>query len=465
MNGWRSFSWAAGLLLAACVTSASPAHAEANPIDVAASQAYDLETLDVYLDGERSSLQASLIDGTAYFPLETVTELGGVAEASSDGSSYTLSSANQTIVFTVGETARTVNGFLQTERRAAHEIGNQVYVPAVWVEEMLRVKLVNDSFTSSLYIFRERNDGSSPPRQTPSGSNVTISEAPPTVTGVRLVGDEIQIEATGDVEPRVFRLKSPERLVIDLPNATVERNADGSASGSYEVDPDHPYVASIRYSLFALDPVTVRIAVDLKQPTWYHVVPSKGEPGAVIRFLEAEPVQVMIDAGHGGSDPGAISYSGKFEKDFTLPIALKVADRLAEEALIQPILTRDDDTYTSPSERAARANRLGVDLFVSIHMNASDSRSVKGTETYYWRDDSLEFAQIVHQELLKAVGSSDRKVKKERFVVVRETTMPAVLLEIGFISNADEEEKLLNEQVQDRVAEAIVAAIKKYFQI
>lgn len=464
MSGWKTFSWAAGLLLSA-VIAASPVQAEELPAAVSEKQTFDWEPMDVYLDGERSDIAAYLIDGTAYLPLETVAALGGSAEASPDEGTYIISSGDQEVRFTIGEKARVVNGSLQPERRAAYGIDGEVFIPAAWVEKVLRVKTVNDAFTTSLYIFRERENRTTSPQTNPSDSHVTISEAPPTVTGVRLQGDELWIEATGEVEPRVFRLKSPERIVIDLPNAVVERQADGSASGSYEVDPDHPYVASIRYSLFALDPVTVRIAVDLKQPVWYHVVPSDGEAGALIRLLEAEPVKVVIDAGHGGSDPGAISYSGKYEKDFTLPIALKTAERLEAEKMIVPILIRKDDTYTSPSERAALANSLGADLFVSIHMNASDSKSVKGTETYYWREDSLAFAKIVHQELLNAVGSNDRKVKRERFVVVRETTMPAVLLEIGFISNKEEEEKLLNEQTQDRIADAIVAAIQRYFQL
>jgi len=322
------------------------------------------------------------------------------------------------------------------------------------------------------------NGGSTKPlsNQTPatnSPSAVVISNALPLLAGITVDDQTVSIETTGATTPKSFQLKSPDRIVVDLEGATVERAADGSASGTIAVDPNHPIVAGVRYSLFAIEPSTVRVVIDLKQPKPFRMVAADDGSGVLVRFDGAvagdsgprKPIRVMIDAGHGGTDPGAISVNGRYEKDLTLPVALKVAERLAAEPMIEPLLARSGDTYLAPSERAALANAQQVDLFISIHANTASSPSVAGTETYYWRDDSAAFAQTIHESLLGAIGSNDRKVKKERFVVVRETTMPAALLELGFISNPADEAKLYDDQMQNRIADAIVAAIKTYYSI
>lgn len=285
----------------------------------------------------------------------------------------------------------------------------------------------------------------------------------PTLTAIRLEGDSLRVETSGAVKANVFSLKSPERIVLDLPNATIARDENGKASGGIAVAADHPYIQGIRYSLFATEPSTVRIVIDLKSAKPYSL--KQEEYGTVLHFTPIRPIRVILDAGHGGNDPGAISATGRFEKDATLPIASMVFERLQSEKLIQPAMIRDDDTYISPVGRAAAANKQGADLFISIHANTASSSSVKGTETYYWREDSLEFANVIHEALLQTFGSADRKVKKERFVVVKDTTMPAVLLELGFLTNKEDEAKLYDEQMQQRIADAIVAAIKKHFHI
>jgi N-acetylmuramoyl-L-alanine amidase len=477
-NRIGQLGWAAGCLVAAAVWMTSPA---------AANAATAAQSVQLYVDGEQSALAVSTIKGSPYVPLDTVVSLGGAMKADADGETYTISSGRKEVRFTVGEKQRYVDGVPQTELEAASTIGSKVLVPLAWVADTLNVKFVNDKFTSSVYVFHKLAGAStvmSPALNTadqhistppsisnvvspsqPSNTPVTVSDAPPTFTGITIEGDALRIDATGELTPTVFHLKAPERIVIDLPGATLERAADGSASGSVSVDANHPYISGIRYSLFAVEPSTVRIVVDLKKSKTYRMKAGANGTGATIHFADRKPIQVMIDAGHGGHDPGAISITSKYEKDVTLSVAEKVNERLAKESLIEPILVRDDDTYTSPAERAAAANAQGVDLFVSIHANTASSPGVKGTETYYWRENSLAFAQTVHKELLNAIGSADRKVKQAKFAVVRETTMPAALLELGFLTNSDDEAKLFNEQIQDRIADAIVTAIKTYYSI
>ncbi|TLS53158.1 AMIN domain-containing protein [Paenibacillus antri] len=479
-NGWRTLAWTAGGVLAAAIwLQAAPGSA------LAAAT-----TATLYVDGEERDWSARSIDGAAYLSLEAIAGLGGAAKAEQDGKTYTITAGRKEVRFTLGEKQRFVDGAPATGDATARSEEGTVYVPAAWLTDTLGVKVVKDRFTDSVYVFRlqagakpiatiptppKENEAvvSTPPTSADpgkpstgsSGSPVTVSEAQPVFQGLTLDGDALHIEATGEVKPTVFVLKSPERIVVDLPNATLERGPDGSASGTLAIDANHPYIAGIRYSLFATEPSTVRIVVDLKAPKPYSLRTAADGSGAVLHFTEAKPVKVMIDAGHGGNDPGAISRTGKYEKDLTLSVTQKVLDRLKNEKLVEPFSIREDDTYLSPAERAKVANAAGVDLFISIHANTASSATVKGTETYYWNDNSVEFAKQIHDSILQAVGSADRKVKQERFVVVRETTMPAALLELGFITNADDEAKLYNDAVQDRIADAIVASIKAYFRI
>lgn len=193
---------------------------------------------------------------------------------------------------------------------------------------------------------------------------------------------------------------------------------------------------------------------------------SSVEPIGSIVFDPALPrtkdVTVMIDAGHGGQDTGAISVRGRYEKDLNLRVAQMVYTILSVDGTVTPRLMRATDQFIAPLERVRIANEMRVDLFVSIHANMAPSPLVQGVESFYWREDSLFFATALHKAVLDAVGTNDRGVRKQRFAVVRATTMPAVLLELGFLSNASEEAKLHDEVTQRRIAEGIAGAIIAY---
>ncbi|MFF3923091.1 N-acetylmuramoyl-L-alanine amidase [Paenibacillus lactis] len=174
--------------------------------------------------------------------------------------------------------------------------------------------------------------------------------------------------------------------------------------------------------------------------------------------------KIALDAGHGGKDPGALGPSNTKEKDFALTMVQKVEQRLKKNKKVSTILTRDNDTFLELSERVNIAKKKKVDIFVSIHANSSNNVA-SGTETYYTREDSRALADIMHKHLVEATGLRDRKVKRESLQVTRETNMPAVLLEVGFINHPEDEKKLFDSSFQDRVADAIVAGIYEYFDI
>lgn len=174
---------------------------------------------------------------------------------------------------------------------------------------------------------------------------------------------------------------------------------------------------------------------------------------------------IVIDAGHGGKDPGARGITGRLEKDFNLTIALKLRDLLQLNPNIEVHLTRDTDVFLELSERSAFANKLKADGFISIHANNTGSATPSGYETWYTRDASKKFAEAMHKKVLPATGFIDRKVKVGSLAVCRETKMPAILLEAGFLSNPVEEAMLFTESWQDKYVKAIYEGICEYFGV
>ena len=192
---------------------------------------------------------------------------------------------------------------------------------------------------------------------------------------------------------------------------------------------------------------------------------------------------VYLDAGHGGYDPGA-SYFGISEKSLTLAIQSRVKAKLEAEGY-QVVTTRTSDTYVDLTDRSRAANASESDIFVSIHINASGSSAAQGIETYYYQpyaeypsrinatyhanptrlsmSDTL--ANAIQSSLINATGAQNQGVKRQTFAVLRETTAPAVLLELGFLSNPQEAARLNTSAYQEILANAIVAGIKRYYSI
>jgi len=175
--------------------------------------------------------------------------------------------------------------------------------------------------------------------------------------------------------------------------------------------------------------------------------------------------KIMIDPGHGGKDPGTKGFSGNEEKDVNLSVALKVYELLQKDSRFAPRLTRTDDTFVELENRAAMANDWQADAFLSIHGNSYSDKSVSGTEAYYRHDSGLPLAQAVHGELLKAMGFKDRGVRVNELKVLSSSEMSAALIEIGYLTNPEEEAAILDEEGQERAAQAIVDGLKQYFAI
>jgi len=224
--------------------------------------------------------------------------------------------------------------------------------------------------------------------------------------------------------------------------------------------------------------------------------------------------KVVIDPGHGGKDPGAIGVGGLLEKDVNLRIGLMLRDKLRQMGY-RVIMTREDDTFIELEERAAVANRVGADLFISIHANSSRSPSARGVETYYvddrgpysatarammalrsaqssppsqvlgtdapltglakavlygalleeFRKESRELALAVQSSLSGILGVPNRGAHGNKGLrVLRYSRCPGILVEVGFLSNPQTAAKLRSSAYCDRIAGAIASAVNRYFE-
>lgn len=228
------------------------------------------------------------------------------------------------------------------------------------------------------------------------------------------------------------------------------------------------------------------------------------EPKAKDKFI------VVLDAGHGGHDPGNLG-NGYLEKNIALDVVLKVGQMLSKDEGIEVIYTRDDDTFVDLFVRGEIANKANADLFVSVHCNAHRS-DANGAETYVlslggntknmevakkensviylednyeekyseydlnspefvigstimqeeFLDQSIDLAKRVQNNFVKRLSRKDRKVKQAAFIVLHQTFMPSVLVELGFLTNKDEGAYLNSEKGQNEMATAIANAILDY---
>lgn len=193
-------------------------------------------------------------------------------------------------------------------------------------------------------------------------------------------------------------------------------------------------------------------------------LPVQNNPTPVIVPPVKDPAKkvVVIDPGHGGSDVGA-TRNGIYEKTITLDVSKKVADMLRNKGY-EVVMTRATDKTVSLQERVEISENSNPDLFVSIHVNSSNSETPSGLETHYYKDNSLELAKNVHASMLNNINSPNRGLFKSKFYVINHTTAPAILVEIGFLSNPSERDQLISEHRKQATAKAIAEGIYEYFK-
>ena len=174
--------------------------------------------------------------------------------------------------------------------------------------------------------------------------------------------------------------------------------------------------------------------------------------------------KVFIDAGHGGTDPGALGY-GYRESDLNLQVAKKVEAKLKSKG-IDVKMSRNSDIFYSLSERAEMANDYGADAFVSIHQNSAEAKSANGIETYYNRkkEEDRPLSNDIQKQVISQTGANNRGVKNAEFTVLVKSEMISALVECGFITNESEVKKLSDSSYQDKLATGIANGIEEYLK-
>jgi N-acetylmuramoyl-L-alanine amidase len=392
----------------------------------------------------------------------------------------------------------------------------------------------------------------------------TLSPAALAADPVRAVrvwpsGEYSRVTLEFEVEPRhtVNLIRNPDRLVVDIDGLDLDSLA---AAVSNKVRPDDPYIAQIRVGQFK--PGVVRLVIDLKadakpqafllQPVGeyghrlvldvYPAVPvdpllalleeRSSKPVAAEDAPRIEPwplepkkgrgranrdkpvahrlVTVVVDAGHGGEDPGARGRRGSREKHITLSIAKRLKALIDAEPNMRAVLTRDGDYFVPLAARVEKARRVRADLFVSIHADAYVLPHARGASVFALSErgatsaaanwlakrendadliggvnldvkdrhlaetlldlsqtatisDSLKLGRAVLDELGDINTLHKPHVEQAGFAVLKAPDVPSILVETAFISNPEEEKKLNNAAHQDKVARAVLAGIKRYF--
>lgn len=198
---------------------------------------------------------------------------------------------------------------------------------------------------------------------------------------------------------------------------------------------------------------------------------------AVLGPLEKK-YKVVVDAGHGGYDPGAITKQGVYEKEINLEMAKRVKELLGPTG-IEVLLTREEDIDYVPEGvkgrqarkqadldyRISLAQEFEADILISLHLNATPSGRNTGAETFYYFDsvEGKRLAETIQQELIKVPGMNRRIAKPGEYYLLRNSPMPAVIVELGYISNPKEFARLQEPWYQDQLAKAVAKGVANYF--
>ena len=169
---------------------------------------------------------------------------------------------------------------------------------------------------------------------------------------------------------------------------------------------------------------------------------------------------VVIDAGHGGHDNGG-QWGRVYEKHLALDTAFRLESKLKSMGY-QTVMTRRSDYFISLPQRVSTGNGYRNAIFVSIHYNYTWKPEVSGLETFYSSEEGRHLAQCVQNSLIQSTRTVDRSAKYARFYVIRNSTLPAVLVEGGFVSNAEERSRMKSAWFRDKIAQGIVDGIQRY---
>jgi len=445
------------------------------------------EDISLYVDGKKVSSDVApvAVSGRTMVPARSIFEKLG-AEVTWFGSrqQIIIRSVKARIVLNLGSDIAYVNNKSVKLDVEPMVINGRTLIPVRFVSEELGYNVKWNPNDNSVHINTKED------KIIPDVEKISVTKK-----GNATV---VTAKVSNMVRPSISYASDPTRFIADFPNA--ELSIDGS---SYKVESKS--VKEIRYAIHPEytrivieSPVDVTYKVSYTSNTMVVTVTSiakdddkennkednkeddaKEEIGD-IPIVSSKDTLVVIDAGHGGDDCGAIGYDSDgneeiYESEANLAIALK-AEKYLKEAGVSVIMTRTKDVSLGSSEmedllaRSKIANDSGATLFVSIHNNSFTSETASGTEILYADTEnkiydgitSKELAENIIEPLVKATGLSDRGIKDSpMMVVLRTTTMPSVLIETAFVSNPEDRKVLLDQDSIDDIGYAIAQGIVK----
>jgi N-acetylmuramoyl-L-alanine amidase len=427
----------------------------------------------VYVNGEKKTTQSPPVvaEKQAYIQAEDLAAIiGAIVSWNNNKTQVTLKTDLVELKVTAENAKATINGNSLHMGSKPILLNNSIMVPLQSLAQPLGFKVIWDALTQSVYIYMKGSpitkhlieDRTEEQSQVlaPAEGEITVPEKE---VFVRIDQDRVTIVSNKQTSLKHFYLNDnlPYRIVIDYPASAFgyEGQEDKTAYVGEVLSTSSVWISKVRFALHDLN--TLRFVIELKRHADYSL--SQLQQNTIVDVkASVKTFKVVIDAGHGGKDPGATGTSKRYEKLFSLELSKKIYDLMAKDAQLKPYMTRTDDTFVELEQRAAFANDMDADLLISIHGNTYDKQAISGTETYYYSNESLVFGQVMHKHIVGAAKLPDRGLRKASFKVLKLSKMPAVLLELGYLSTASDEKQLLDPAFQDRVAAAVVAASREY---
>lgn len=496
-----------------------------------ATHLYTGEVYKLFVNGNKieSAMEPIIFNDHALVPVrEVFEECGATVDYNGDSRSVKINYNNTRITMHINNNCAYING--QPVKIPDGVVPKLIYKPGDLTKTMVPVRFISESVGMKVDFdgnkgeikITEPEQAPQPtptPKPTVSPENTaTPTEQPDDINITRIEPDmvsdnkiQINIKCDKSVEGLVsyFDLSAPERVVVDLKGVKYKNISETISTGS-------DVIKSVRVGV---DDERTRIVVDVEELTAYSVktngryitinasvagnksdtstqkptstakptptpkptpkpdysqigqsaANSKYNTGIVKASAKDAKKLIMLDAGHGGSDPGALgTLNGRTinEKDLTLSITYKVK-AILESNGYKTAMTRTGDTIPTLAERPEMANKKDCALFVSIHINSATAEDANGTEVFYSEENneddygvtSQEFATNVLEGMLKYMKSRDRGVRMANWAVTRRANMPAILLEVGFISNEKELKLMCTDDYQNKTATGIAEGI------
>lgn len=389
-----------------------------------------------------------------------------------------VSFKNDIMIFNIDSPIVYINGITHTLDVSPFIINDRTFLPVRFISEELGYDVSWDPQSLTVYVNSPDKDGTNSENTLPKLSMVEVSEDKENY--------KISIQLEKNITPKIMTLSDPNRLIFDFYNVN-QTCKDGNSKS---------YRSSIVETRWAYHDGFTRVVVESLEKCEYKTsysngkylinitkpVISGGTQGSETQLpsieITGDKPLVVLDAGHGGYDPGAVGRDDEgniilYEKDVCLDIVKRVKTRL-EASGIAVILTRSDDVALGDTEmndlltRAEIANKANASLFVSVHNNAFSSSTPSGACVLYsgltsnkdYGITGKEVAQNIQDYIVDATGLVDRGiVPRPNIVVLRETAMPAVLIECAFITNPNDQKILKSNEKRDDIADAICKGI------